>query len=55
MRFQLQVRATAKSFSLLARGSPAEDGKIDEYRLDGKLGPGGIELGEVQGSYLLGE
>jgi hypothetical protein len=55
MRFQIDVRSTSQSFSLRARGSPAEDGQIDEYRLDGTLGPEGIELGEVQGRYLLVE
>jgi hypothetical protein len=55
MRFQVEVRSTPESFTLLARGSPAEDGQIDEYRLDGKLGGAGIELGEVQGRYLLDE
>lgn len=52
MRFQYELVSTADRFEFIARGSPAADGRIEAYRLAGRLRDGRIELGRATGRFL---
>ena len=52
LRFQYELKSQADRFELIARGSPAADGRIDEYRLAGKIVDGKLELGAATGRFL---
>jgi len=52
LRFQYELKSQGDRFELIARGSPAADGRIDEYRLAGKIVDGKLELGAATGRFL---
>lgn len=52
LRFQYELQVEADRFEFIARGSPAADGRVDEYRLAGRARDGKLELGSVTGRFL---